>query len=71
MFKFRRALVAALAVGATAPGLAVVAASPASAAPAPYTIALITSETGPRLHRTSVPPRRLRPGSTCRTPVVE
>ncbi len=47
MFKFRRTVAAALAVGATAPGLAVIAAPPASAAPAPYTIALITSETGP------------------------
>lgn len=46
MSKFRSTLVAALAVGATVSGLMVVAAAPASAAPAPYTIALITSETG-------------------------
>ena len=46
MFKFRRASVTALAAAAAVPGLLTVAAVPASAAPAPYTIALITSVTG-------------------------
>ena len=46
MFKFRRTSVAALAAAAAVPGLLTVAAAPASAAPAPYTIALITSVTG-------------------------
>ena len=46
MFKFRRTSVAALAAAAAIPGLLTVAAPPASAAPAPYTIALITSITG-------------------------
>jgi branched-chain amino acid transport system substrate-binding protein len=46
MFKFRRTSVAALAGMAAVPGLLAVAAAPASATPAPYTIALITSVTG-------------------------
>ena len=47
MFKVRRMSVAAVAAAAAVPGFLTVAAAPASAAPAPYTIALITSITGP------------------------
>ena len=47
MYKFfRRTFVVALAAGATVPGLMVAIAAPAESAPAPYTIALITSLTG-------------------------
>jgi branched-chain amino acid transport system substrate-binding protein len=47
MFKLRGSCVAALAALAAVPGLMTIAAVPAAASPTPYTVALITSITGP------------------------